>query len=133
MESCPGINQVGEKKVGVKFFMILQPGQGLVGQHGVVLENDAQGQLGIELPVPPGTEDMVGEDTVTRADAREPCQYIAVVAEQMPVRPQGEAEISFGGSGKVRVFSKKRNKIDLPPEFVGAVEVQLGNVLGTEF
>jgi len=52
VERRPGVHEVREKDVGVEVPPRLQPGQRLIRDDGVVLQDDAQGQLRVELPVP---------------------------------------------------------------------------------
>jgi len=64
VEGGPGIEQIGEENVGIEILFSFQSGFRRVGQDRVILQNDADREFRVELPVPARTNDMVGENAV---------------------------------------------------------------------
>ena len=60
----PAIHLVGQQEIGVEVFSRIQIGKERVGRHGVVLENDAERELAVKLPVPLGAHDVIVETLV---------------------------------------------------------------------
>ncbi len=59
---CAGVQQVGDQEVCVKVFDLGQGAELRVGERGVILGDEAQGQLAVDLTIPLGTNGVVGED-----------------------------------------------------------------------
>ena len=61
-ESGPGVHKVGKQKIGVEILARFEASQRRVYQHRVVLQDDSKREFAVELPVPPGADNVVGED-----------------------------------------------------------------------
>ena len=61
------------EKIGVEVLVRLERGQLGARERRLVLDDRAEGQLAVELPVPARAQDVIGEDHLSRARLGQPC------------------------------------------------------------